>query len=190
MARYADGLSQPVSRSRRWRMPSTGILRDLAIPGLHVAVLWAFAVTQPMLDLLGNAPEFFVARENSRADILILAFALTIVPPLLLMAVELVATLISRGLGRIVHLVFVGGLVAAFVLQILKDHPGGSSGLLIPLSAGHRGGRGRVVRPHEGLPDAAHRARAGTRSCSSSSSCSSRRRRSSCFRARRSRRRT
>ena len=150
--RYADGLSQSVSRSRRWRMPSLGILRDLAIPGLHVAVLWAFAVTQPLLDLLGGAPEFFVARENSRADILVLALGLTLVPPLLLMVVELVATLISRGLGRIVHLIFVGGLVAAFVLQILKDHPGGSSGLLIPLSLAVGAGAAALYDRTRGFP--------------------------------------
>jgi hypothetical protein len=37
--------------------------------GLHLAVLWAFAVVQPLLDLLGDNPDFFVARGNTSSDI-------------------------------------------------------------------------------------------------------------------------
>ena len=48
--------------------------RPLGIAFVHLAVVWAFAVAQPLLDLLGDAPEFFVARENTRGDILVLAF--------------------------------------------------------------------------------------------------------------------
>lgn len=53
---------------------------SLAISALHLLVLWSFAVAQPLFDLLGDAPEFFVARENSRGDIIVLALGLTLIP--------------------------------------------------------------------------------------------------------------
>ncbi len=56
-------------------------------------MLWSFAVAQPLFDLLGDGPEFFVARGNTRGDILLLAFGLTLLPPLVLIAVEWLAGL-------------------------------------------------------------------------------------------------
>ena len=44
--------------------------RALLAAWAHLAVLWSFAFAQPLLDLLGDTPEFFVARGNTRADIL------------------------------------------------------------------------------------------------------------------------
>ena len=32
---------------------------------VHLAVLWSFAFAQPLLDLLGDNPEFFAARGSS-----------------------------------------------------------------------------------------------------------------------------
>src|SRR3712207_9400270 len=52
---------------------STLALHD-ALPifgGAHLAVLWAFAFAQPLLDLLGKAPDFFVARQNTAGDIVL-----------------------------------------------------------------------------------------------------------------------
>ena len=34
--------------------------------GLRLAALWAFAVAQPLFDLLGRNAEFFVARGSTR----------------------------------------------------------------------------------------------------------------------------
>jgi hypothetical protein len=69
--------------------------RALGLAVIHLAVLWSFAVAQPLLDLLGKTPEFFVARGNGRADILVLAFGIVLVPPLVLGVVEALASLIS-----------------------------------------------------------------------------------------------
>jgi len=52
----------------------------LGVAWLHLGALWSFAFAQPLLDLLGGAPEFFVARENPPGDILLLAFAVTLLP--------------------------------------------------------------------------------------------------------------
>ena len=51
---------------------------------LHVAALWAIAVAQPLFDLLGNNPEFFVAHRAGAADVLAVALALALLPPSLL----------------------------------------------------------------------------------------------------------
>jgi hypothetical protein len=88
---------------------------------VHLAVLWSFAFAQPLLDLLGDAPEFFVARGNTRGDILVLAFGLMLVPPLLMTLAEALVGLVSETARRWLHLVLVGALVAAFVLQLIKD---------------------------------------------------------------------
>jgi hypothetical protein len=122
--------SAPVPQSRLARIEP----RELLVAGLHLAVLWSFAVAQPLLDLLGETPEFFVARQNGRADILVLAFALVLAAPLLLLGLEVLASLVSPALRRGLHLVLIGLLVAAFVLQLLKDGPGGSGAVLIPVA--------------------------------------------------------
>ena len=102
---------------------------------MHLAVVWSFAVAQPLLDLLGDTPEFFVARENTRGDILVLAFVLVFVPPLVLTGLEALATLVSDPLRRTIHGAFIGILVAVFALQLFKDLFDGTAALLIPLAA-------------------------------------------------------
>jgi Sulfatase len=88
---------------------------------VHLTVLWSFAFAQPLLDLLGDAPEFFVARGNTRGDILLLALGLMLVPPLLLTALEAAVGLVSAPARQALHLGLVGLLTAAFVLQLIKD---------------------------------------------------------------------
>ena len=94
--------------------------RGLLTAWAHLGVLWSFAVAQPLLDLLGDTPEFFVARGNTRGDILLLAFGLVLIPPAAMMLVEL-CLLRVRWLREAVHLAFVGLLVAVFILQLEKD---------------------------------------------------------------------
>ena len=105
--------------------------RELLIGGLHLAVLWAFAVVQPLLDLLGKNPDFFVARGNTRGDIVILALFLTLVPPLVMLAVEAIAMRINRRARDAIHLVLVGGLVAMIALQVLGKIADGPGALLV-----------------------------------------------------------
>jgi hypothetical protein len=111
-----------------------GRARPLGIAYLHLAVLWSFAIAQPLLDLLGDNPEFFVARENTRGDILVLVFVLVLVPPLVLTALEALATLASERARQTVHLVLIAGLTSLFALQVLKDLSDGTAALLIPLA--------------------------------------------------------
>lgn len=84
-------------------------------------MLWAFAFAQPLLDLLGDTPEFFVARGNTSSDIVVLALVLLLVPPLLLAALEALVGLVSWRARQALHLALVGLLTAAFALQLIKD---------------------------------------------------------------------
>ena len=96
-------------------------------------MLWSFVAVQPLLDLLGDAPEFFVARQNTTGDILVLAFALTLVPPAVLTALEAVAGRFSPQLRNGLHLALVGLLLAALALQILGS-PGAGAAVTIALA--------------------------------------------------------
>jgi hypothetical protein len=104
---------------------------SLAWRGGHLAVLWAFAFLQPLFDLLGDTPEFFVARGNGRGDILVLAFGLALVPPALMLGLEWLADRVRSGAGWWLHLIFVAGLVGAFALQLAKDIADGPAAILL-----------------------------------------------------------
>jgi hypothetical protein len=104
--------------------------RELGRAWLHLAVLWTLAFAKPLFDVLEDSPDFFVARGNTSGDIVIFALAFTLLPPTLLALVELAAARLPA-LARALHLVFVGGLFAAFAVQVLDDAVGGSSELLV-----------------------------------------------------------
>jgi hypothetical protein len=90
---------------------------------LHLATLWAFAFAKPLFDVVADSPEFFVARGNTRGDILVFAFAMVLVPPTAMVAVEALALRAPRvRLG--LHLAFVAALAAALFLQVLDDAVG------------------------------------------------------------------
>jgi hypothetical protein len=99
---------------------------------LHLGALWAFAFAQPLFDLLGREAQFFVARGNSAADIVLFALAFTLVPPALLAGLVWLAGRIRPALGEGLQLCFVGLLVAAILLPPLGDLLGGSGFALMP----------------------------------------------------------
>ncbi len=112
---------------------TTSSPRVFLLAWAHLAVLWTMAVAQAALDVLDDSPDFFVARGNTRGDILILAFGLVLGPPTVMAAVE--AAIPREPVRRFLHLGLTGLLAAAFVLQLLKD-TGWPSGVLIPLAVG------------------------------------------------------
>jgi hypothetical protein len=75
---------------------------------LHLFVLAAFAVAQPLYDLLGKSPEFFVARHAQPVDILLLVGVLSAGGPTFLVGV-------AWGVGRVAPAArgFVQGLFVA-----------------------------------------------------------------------------
>ncbi len=82
--------------------------------------LSGLAVTQPLLDLFGQNPEFFVAGNYSRAQIVWFALLIVLVPPLVGIAATAGASLINRKLGTIVFAVVVTALATAFGLALLR----------------------------------------------------------------------
>jgi hypothetical protein len=93
--------------------------RQLLERGLHIAVLWALAVAQPLFDLLGRNPEFFATRGSRPGDIVAFALLVTFVVPLALIGLEWLAGLASAALAWALHLASVAILVAVIALQAI-----------------------------------------------------------------------
>lgn len=112
-------------------MNERGAPRELLWNGLHLAVLWSFAVAQPLFDLLKDNPEFFAARGSPGFDIVSFGVLLTVLPPLILLAVEALLGLAHRHARAGAHLLFLAALVALIAAQALKKGFDASDGALI-----------------------------------------------------------
>ena len=95
--------------------------RQLLLGGGHLAALWALAFVQPLLDLLGNNPDFFVARGNSTGDILILAIGFTLLPPLVLFGIEWVVSKVNARAYYGLHLILMGLIATFFFVPLVSD---------------------------------------------------------------------
>jgi len=100
----------------------------------HLAVLSTFALAQPLFSLLSNNPEFFAARGSTAAEIFIFAMLLVLVPPAVLLVLELLAGLAGGRVRRSVHLGLMGLLAAAVFVQALKKSLDASDAVLIALA--------------------------------------------------------
>src|SRR5687768_2644153 len=94
--------------------------KELRTRSLVVLGLSSLAVAQPLLDLFGRNPEFFVAGNYSTAQIVWFALLITLLPPLIGIAAICLATLINRRAGTVVYGIVVAVLGAAFVLAVLR----------------------------------------------------------------------
>ena len=83
--------------------------------------------------LKGN-PEFLVVRGSTRLDVVTFALLLAFVPPLVVVGLEAIVSLVSRTLGGVVHIVAIWCFGCLAVLQIVRllDVQRGAA-LLIPL---------------------------------------------------------
>lgn len=106
-------------RDRAPKRPSR--TREALGNGAHLAVLSALALAQPIFDILGRNPTFFAARGSTSREIVFFALALVVLPPLVLVLVELGVGLVSPQAARLLHVVFVGGLVALLVLSVVTQ---------------------------------------------------------------------
>jgi hypothetical protein len=110
--------------------------RTFAFRWLHLTALSFFALAWPVLDLLGRNPEFFVVRGSRSVDVVVLVLALTLLPPLLLIAVEALAHLVTPRLSATLHVAFVGILAGAFALLVLGWIGAPSAAALAALALG------------------------------------------------------
>jgi hypothetical protein len=95
-------------------------LREALWAYLGLAVLWTFAVAQPLFDLLKDNPEFFAARGSSGFDIVSFSVLLVVLPPLLMLGLELLVGLAGRTAREGAHLVLISILVALIAAQAIK----------------------------------------------------------------------
>jgi len=101
---------------------------------LHLAVLSAFALAQPLFNLLSDNPEFFAARGSTAMDIIVFAILLVVLPPALLLGIELLIGLAGPKARLGAHLVLMALLAGIVFVQALKDAFGASDFVLIAIA--------------------------------------------------------
>jgi hypothetical protein len=122
----------------RARRSEPSLARTALVRGAQLAVLSGFALAEPLLDILGKNPEFFSVRRSTSTQIVLFALAVTLVPPLALLAVELLVRVIHRAASDVLHLVFVAGLVAVIALHALTNDSSlsGAGAVVLAAAAG------------------------------------------------------
>lgn len=95
------------------RVAFRSLLELLAVTGL--------AVTQPILDVFGKAPEAFIAHDASTTDLVTFALIVTLVPAGVLWVVEMLVRAVDPEAGRLLHVMLLAVLVGLFAIQTLKD---------------------------------------------------------------------
>jgi hypothetical protein len=85
---------------------------------LEVAALVGLAVTQPVLDVLGRSPDFFLFHRAGRRDILLLVALIAVAPTTALALLGTVSRLAGRTVRAAVHTLLVGLLLAALAVQV------------------------------------------------------------------------
>jgi Sulfatase len=92
--------------------------RVLAVDAAVLVGLAGVAITQPILDLFGRNPTFFVAGGYGRRQIVAFALTIAFVPALVAFVVSAVPGVMDRRLGAWLHSVAVGGLAGLFGLVL------------------------------------------------------------------------
>jgi hypothetical protein len=95
--------------------------RPLLVTGVHVAGLWALAVVQPLLDVVGRAPEFFVAHRAGPSDILLLLGVLLVLAPLVPVAVIALAGVPGSRVRSAVTATIITVLVGLVAVQVMTQ---------------------------------------------------------------------
>ncbi|MGK2956661.1 MAG: sulfatase-like hydrolase/transferase [Solirubrobacterales bacterium] len=122
-------MSKLEETERPWKAPS------ILLGGGHLAALWALAIVQPLLSLLGSNPDFFVARDNTGGQIIAFVLLITFLPPITATAIEALLNLVSSKARWAFHLLLVAILFALLVLQVFKQVGDGPAVPMIVLAA-------------------------------------------------------
>ena len=99
--------------------------RAVLIDFLHLFALVGFAIAQPLYDLLGQNPEFFVAHRASPVHVVGMVVLLSVGVAFGLVVLELGAWLAGERVRRSMHWIFVFGLAILTVLPPAKRWIGG-----------------------------------------------------------------
>jgi hypothetical protein len=104
------------SAARTSAAGGAGPFRHLA----ELLALTAFAIAQPLLDVTGRAPDFFLYRQANRNEMRLFVAIVVLLPPLALWVSELVVGIVSKKAARFLHLAYAGVLFAAILVQVGK----------------------------------------------------------------------
>ncbi|NED52474.1 sulfatase, partial [Micromonospora aurantiaca] len=102
----------PDRRERRpwWRAEAARLAEVAALIGL--------VVTQPLLDVLGRSPDFFLFHRASRADVLLLVALIALAPTVVFALLGALALPAGRLTRSVAHTALVGLLLAALAVQV------------------------------------------------------------------------
>ena len=117
--------AKPNNRMSRPARRTAGFL-----PAAHLYGLWAFAVAQPILDLIGREPDFIAAHRLFGLQLLLLALGLALFVPTALAAPLLFAAFRESRFGRVWTGCFSALFAAAFLLQLVDSLPGAAAVLV------------------------------------------------------------
>ncbi|HEX6423484.1 MAG TPA: sulfatase-like hydrolase/transferase [Acidimicrobiales bacterium] len=106
-------------RSQSSRPP----LRELIAGSAVLVGAAGVAITQPVLDLFGRNPEFFVAGRYGARQIVVFGVLVAVVPALVAVAGTVLASLAHRRFGAVVRVAALAGFAFLFGL-VLADHAG------------------------------------------------------------------
>jgi Sulfatase len=128
----ATAATPPQSREPRWSA------RREALLALEILTLTAFIWARPIFGSFGRSPEAFVARGADWTDVVAFALLVLLLPPLLVVAGELVLQAVWPPLRRGARFVVVGvlgGLVTWQVFGNFVESPG-ASGVVVAVIGG------------------------------------------------------
>jgi len=94
-------------------------IRQIALPAAHLLALWAFAVAQPLYDILQRNGEFFIAHRTQPMDMLMFIGVVSVGLPLVLILPWAVVSWVWPRAGRLALIGLFGVLSAALVSQLL-----------------------------------------------------------------------
>jgi len=93
-------------------------VKPIVRAGAHIAGLWALAVAQPLFDLLGRAPEFFVAHRVDAFDRVILAASLAFLVPAVILGALVIIAWFSARLAHVLAAASIGFLAGLLSAQL------------------------------------------------------------------------
>lgn len=113
-----DARSDPADGASGWRarFPGSTASGRLAL----LFGLAGLAITQPVLDLFGGNPEFFVASNLEGSRIVILALIVVLVPTLLAWSVTALVSRVSEGAGALEFAAGVFGFSGVFMMSLVR----------------------------------------------------------------------
>ncbi|MDH5682125.1 MAG: hypothetical protein OEZ36_11090, partial [Spirochaetota bacterium] len=96
-------------------------------------MLCTFAISQPVLDLLGRYGEFFIARQSQTSEIILFILILLIPVPVIIIIAELLVLLVNKRYHTGFHLMMVFVLSFLIVMPVAKIS--GLDGILLIIIA-------------------------------------------------------